>query len=272
MVILYYYLTGVFGMSKKYKMIGFLLGVIATVLNCVPAYATTTYNSNTKAIYSSAKLKKNFGSKTNPKKGTKTATASLPASNGFVYGDFALFNSLASENKLGGTPIYILGTIKSVEKLATTGDVYYGAFLVDGCDGYQWCATMDIAKGNFDLTKLTYTGKNAYVYGLYDGYSTDLCRPLLDITSIVLVNDPQQAIGSVETTVASAVMPSPTQIGSEDAVTNSTNVYDNMVWIPKTGGKYHTKSDCSGMKYPRQVSLQEAQSKGYTPCGDCYNK
>lgn len=42
------------------------------------------------------------------------------------------------------------------------------------------------------------------------------------------------------------------------------------VWIPQSGSKYHSTSSCSGMKNPKQVSLSEAQSKGYTACKRCY--
>lgn len=43
-----------------------------------------------------------------------------------------------------------------------------------------------------------------------------------------------------------------------------------MVWIPQSGSKYHSTSSCSGMKDPRQVTLTQAQSRGYTPCKRCY--
>lgn len=43
-----------------------------------------------------------------------------------------------------------------------------------------------------------------------------------------------------------------------------------MVWIPATGSKYHSRSDCSGMNNPRQVTLEYAQSHGYEPCKRCY--
>lgn len=43
-----------------------------------------------------------------------------------------------------------------------------------------------------------------------------------------------------------------------------------MVWVPQSGKKYHADASCSGMKSPRQVSLSEAQSKGYTACKRCY--
>lgn len=43
-----------------------------------------------------------------------------------------------------------------------------------------------------------------------------------------------------------------------------------MVWIPSSGSKYHSYSSCSNMKNPRQVTLEEAQSMGYTPCKRCH--
>ena len=44
-----------------------------------------------------------------------------------------------------------------------------------------------------------------------------------------------------------------------------------MVWIPANGqGKYHSKSSCSGMKNPIQITKSEAIARGYQPCGRCY--
>ena len=42
------------------------------------------------------------------------------------------------------------------------------------------------------------------------------------------------------------------------------------VWIPNSGSKYHKSSDCSNMKNPKQVTLDQAISMGYTPCKKCY--
>lgn len=45
----------------------------------------------------------------------------------------------------------------------------------------------------------------------------------------------------------------------------------NLVWVPTNGGtKYHSKSSCSGMKNPMQVSVETAKSNGYTPCARCH--
>ncbi len=45
---------------------------------------------------------------------------------------------------------------------------------------------------------------------------------------------------------------------------------ETLVWIPKTGSKYHSDPDCSNMKDPSQVSLSQAESLGCTPCKKCW--
>lgn len=44
----------------------------------------------------------------------------------------------------------------------------------------------------------------------------------------------------------------------------------DLVWIPKTGKKYHSHSGCSGMKDPSQVTKEEAEEQGFTPCKKCW--
>lgn len=45
---------------------------------------------------------------------------------------------------------------------------------------------------------------------------------------------------------------------------------EEMVWIPNTGSKYHSKAGCSNMENPRQVTKSEAESLGFTPCKRCH--
>jgi len=58
--------------------------------------------------------------------------------------------------------------------------------------------------------------------------------------------------------------------------TEKDNTNDNqaasgdMVWIPNSGSKYHSRSGCSNMKNPRQVTKQEAENEGYEPCKKCW--
>ena len=46
----------------------------------------------------------------------------------------------------------------------------------------------------------------------------------------------------------------------------------DMVWISGTGNKYHRKPDCGRMdpNSATQMTREEAESKGYTPCKRCY--
>ena len=46
---------------------------------------------------------------------------------------------------------------------------------------------------------------------------------------------------------------------------------ETLVWIPTNGGeKYHRTSGCSNMVNPQQVTLSEAQARGFTACKRCY--
>lgn len=45
---------------------------------------------------------------------------------------------------------------------------------------------------------------------------------------------------------------------------------EETVWIPQSGSKYHSNSSCSGMNNPTEVTLSEAQSRGYEPCKKCH--
>lgn len=52
--------------------------------------------------------------------------------------------------------------------------------------------------------------------------------------------------------------------------TQTHNETSSMVYIPKTGKKYHSNPNCSNMKNPRQVSITEAKRRHYEPCKKCY--
>lgn len=51
---------------------------------------------------------------------------------------------------------------------------------------------------------------------------------------------------------------------------NNTAGSGDMVWIPSSGSKYHSRSSCSNMKNPTQVTKQEAENQGYEPCKKCW--
>ena len=73
-----------------------------------------------------------------------------------------------------------------------------------------------------------------------------------------------------EKTEAAAPQVEEKQQAEEEPVVSNNSGSSTMVWIPKSGKKYHRSSSCSNMKNPSQVTLEKAQSLGYTPCSKCY--
>lgn len=62
----------------------------------------------------------------------------------------------------------------------------------------------------------------------------------------------------------------PTSNTTTSSTTTVKNTNSAIVYVTKTGNKYH-KSNCSYLKKSKiQTTLSEAQSQGYTPCSKCY--
>lgn len=66
---------------------------------------------------------------------------------------------------------------------------------------------------------------------------------------------------TMPTTAPAAVPTTQTTEGEKEEV---------MVWVSKSGSKYHSKSSCSNMKNPSQISLDTAKSRGLGACSKCY--
>ena len=82
---------------------------------------------------------------------------------------------------------------------------------------------------------------------------------------------PASSVEQAASSEAAAVVPAApsSQAASEPPAESEAQAV--MVWIPTHGGtKYHSKATCSGMDDPEQVTLEEAQARGFTPCGRCY--
>ncbi|MGN0316957.1 MAG: DNA/RNA non-specific endonuclease [Lachnospira sp.] len=72
-------------------------------------------------------------------------------------------------------------------------------------------------------------------------------------------------------TVAETKAPTVAQtVATTQSQASNNNADSIMVWIPKTGSKYHSKASCSSMKNPSQVTKSKAESMGYTPCSKCW--
>lgn len=45
---------------------------------------------------------------------------------------------------------------------------------------------------------------------------------------------------------------------------------DAIVFVPRTGKRYHAVADCGTMRSARATTVAEAEAAGYTPCGVCW--
>lgn len=57
---------------------------------------------------------------------------------------------------------------------------------------------------------------------------------------------------------------------TQPTIITATTSAEEMVWIPKSGSKYHQNRWCSNMKNPREVTLKYAKKHGYTACKRCH--
>lgn len=67
------------------------------------------------------------------------------------------------------------------------------------------------------------------------------------------------------------IPPTESEIPEEPPVeVNKPEEVEEMVWIPQSGSKYHSRSSCSNMKNPTQVTKSQAENSGYEPCKKCH--
>lgn len=100
--------------------------------------------------------------------------------------------------------------------------------------------------------KINYKGGEAFVSNKYIS------------DEVVKAATEQAASDSSKTTESVGASETP-QISESTTTTNGV-----MVWIPQSGSKYHSRSGCSNMKNPTEVTREEAERLGYTPCKKCY--
>lgn len=55
-----------------------------------------------------------------------------------------------------------------------------------------------------------------------------------------------------------------------DTQTEQSQSTETLVWVDDTAARYHRRSDCSGMDAAYQVTIEQAEAMGKTPCGRCY--
>ena len=84
--------------------------------------------------------------------------------------------------------------------------------------------------------------------------------------------DQAEKLKAAEAKSAAAQTASDTSQSSGSLGNTSTEEVGSMVWISATGSKYHSIPNCGRMDPNRatQMSVSEAQSRGYTPCSKCF--
>lgn len=102
---------------------------------------------------------------------------------------------------------------------------------------------------------------NGYVGGITinGSYSFDKVTPFSDDVIVVISYTTWP-----ETTIVDIVPP------ETEPPIMETEVRENMVWIPNSGSKYHSRAGCSNMENPREVAEREAKAMGYAPCKRCH--
>ncbi len=93
-----------------------------------------------------------------------------------------------------------------------------------------------------------------------------------EVTFSVTMNAVADVFGNIG---QNSTQTKPTTAPTTKATTEPENIpvvdpVGDMVWIPKTGKKYHSSSSCSNMKNPSKVTRSEAINRGYDPCQKCY--
>ena len=99
---------------------------------------------------------------------------------------------------------------------------------------------------------------------------TATSTPIPTATSTPIPTATSTPIPTATSTPVPTATSTPVPTATSTPVPTATPKKEAMVWIPRTGSKYHSKSSCSNMKNPSQVTQSEAVSRGYTPCKKCY--
>ena len=80
-------------------------------------------------------------------------------------------------------------------------------------------------------------------------------------------------VQTIEVGQATAQPPAqPQQTSTESSSSSSVQEIQSTVWIPATGDKYHSIPNCGRMNPDKatQLCLDDALSRGYTPCSKCF--
>ena len=130
---------------------------------------------------------------------------------------------------------------------------------------------------------------NVYCYNVQPGididYATGDSAPSGEDISKIKVKDAVNAgtFGAVKSTASKSSSSTSKKTATSNSSSSAKNTSHSTktaspanvvpdgsgVWITASGTKYHLNSSCSNMKSPSNVTIEEAEQKGYTACKKC---
>lgn len=153
---------------------------------------------------------------------------------GYELADFDKFNSPASENGLGGTFIYIDGTVGEIE----TTNIDIGDALncvVTTEDGKQWSVLLSFSIGSTKENYINFVGEKAVVCGIYNGYSGKLNMPAMDMVKMINKNTGEVKEGFGATAQKLGLLDNYTSQTTTQATTTTVTTTKTTAEKPKTG-------------------------------------
>lgn len=168
-------------------------------------------------------------------------------------------------------------TLEAGQRVTITGTPNYSAatnnassnfFGFDTSEGVWYIA---IGKTTVEEFKAAAPAQQMTLYGMYAGKLDANGMPILDIQQgAVLLNKTVNESGDLFAAGKKAVEAQQAEAAAKAASQAESKPQGQMVWIPRTGKRYHRSASCSNMKDPSYVTLEQAEKLGYTPCKKCY--
>ncbi len=104
-----------------------------------------------------------------------------------------------------------------------------------------------------------------------DKVNTDSVLPTLTVSSDYITSSyNEESSSEVIINIPSEAETVSKEEAIEESSAEETTEEEVMVWIPRTGKRYHNNYKCSNMIDPDYVSITYATEYGYTPCKNCY--
>ena len=107
--------------------------------------------------------------------------------NGYELAEFSKFNSPASENGLGDTPIYINCVINSTEVMTVGEHQMILGYLTDS-SGHKWMCMLNTTMFDSENNFKSIAGKDIILCGIYSGYSSVKQMPVIELNKLYIKN------------------------------------------------------------------------------------